>query len=259
MECKNCLKSLRTDYSFCPNCGAKIIRNRITFNNLWHDVTERYFNWDNSFLKTIRDMVLQPETVCSSYILGQRKKYLNPISLLAITLTLSGFLLFVLKKIAWEELDFSSLSYGQNANQLKEMSSQTMEYSSFLTLSYIPILAVAGFLFFNKKNYNLPEHMVIGMYSLGTFTILSFPYSIITLIVAPQFYLDFALQYVLLMILFCTYISYRNSKYSLKEIIWRGPLYLLIFFFGYIGISILQFVVLLLTGTIGIADFAPQN
>ena len=37
MQCRNCGTSLRTDYSFCPDCGAKVIRNRITIKNLLYD------------------------------------------------------------------------------------------------------------------------------------------------------------------------------------------------------------------------------
>ena len=42
MNCKNCDLPLRTDYSFCSNCGAKVIRNRLTLKNLWYDFTERF-------------------------------------------------------------------------------------------------------------------------------------------------------------------------------------------------------------------------
>ncbi len=57
MICKNCENSLQTDYSFCPDCGAKVIRNRLTIKNLLSDFIERYFNvviYTHKYLKEIR-------------------------------------------------------------------------------------------------------------------------------------------------------------------------------------------------------------
>ena len=96
MQCKNCGNQLRTDYSYCPNCGAKVIRNRITVKNLWFDIVDRYFNLDNTFLKTFLHLFTKPQIVIEGYINGIRRKYLNPISYLGISLTLSGFLVCLL-------------------------------------------------------------------------------------------------------------------------------------------------------------------
>ncbi|MCF7568510.1 hypothetical protein L3X37_09050 [Sabulilitoribacter arenilitoris] len=49
MNCRNCNNTLRTDFSFCPDCGSKIIRNRLTPKSLTYDFLERYFNLDNTF------------------------------------------------------------------------------------------------------------------------------------------------------------------------------------------------------------------
>ena len=72
MFCKNCERQLRTDFRFCPDCGAKIIRNRITLKNLWGDVVERVFNIDNTFLKTFGHLFSKPEVVIEGYIEGTR-------------------------------------------------------------------------------------------------------------------------------------------------------------------------------------------
>ena len=66
MNCKNCNSTLRTDYSFCPDCGAKVVRQRITNKSLIYDFLERYFNLDNTFLKTIWHMLIKPEEVCAA-------------------------------------------------------------------------------------------------------------------------------------------------------------------------------------------------
>lgn len=258
MQCKNCGNSLRTDYSYCPNCGAKVIRNRITIKNLWFDVVERYFNVDNSLLRTLKDMILGPELVCKGYISGIRKKYLNPISLLAISLTLSGIILFLMKNVAWDTIDFSTMPFSEGVESEKIMAI-TMEYSSLLFLFYIPLLAICGFLLFNKENYNLSEHVIIAMYALATFSIITFPYSLMTLLVVPQTYLDFSLYYSLIMVIYCLYVSYRNSSSGVIQLIWRAPIYTILFLFGFMGVSLLFNIVLLLTGVLSPEDMLPKN
>ncbi|WP_248723810.1 DUF3667 domain-containing protein [Seonamhaeicola sp. ML3] len=262
MNCKNCGSSLRTDYSFCPDCGAKVIRNRITTKNLFYDVIERYFNLDNTFLLTLWHMIIKPKDVCGGYISGVRKKYLNPVSMLAISLTASGFVLYLMKKTAWQKIDFSSISYAQTStggSGTEKIMAATMEYSSFLYFLYIPIIAFASYCVFNKKNYNYAEHVVISIYSLTSFSILSTLYAVVLLIWFPQIYIDTALIYVLVMILFCAYASYKNSEDKPVSLLWRLPSFLVIFFVGYMGVSIMAVVMLFVTGEISIQDVIPKQ
>lgn len=261
MNCRNCENTLRTDFSFCPDCGSKIVRNRLTPKSLLFDVIERYFNLDNTFLKTLWHMVIKPEDVCGGYISGIRKKYLNPVSMLAISLTLSGFVIFLTKKLAWSSIDFSKISYAQTSSGgagTEKIMSATMEYGSLLFLFYIPVLAFASFVFFNKKQYNFAEHTVTAIYALTSFGIIGSLYAIPTLFISPQFYFETALLYSLVMVLFCIYVSYKNSKDSIKSLFWRIPMFLFIFLIGYMGVSVLTFLALFVTGEISIQDFKPQ-
>ncbi|WP_162183652.1 DUF3667 domain-containing protein [Wocania ichthyoenteri] len=233
----------------------------MTAKSLSYDFLERYFNLDNTFLKTIWHMITKPKDVCGGYISGLRKKYLNPVSMLAISLTLSGFILFLMKKIAWSDIDFSKISYAQTSSGgagTEKIMSSTMEYSSLLFLFYIPILAFASYLFFNKQKYNLAEHIVTSIYALTSFSIISAVYAIVVLLISPQFYINTALIYSLIMVLFCVYVAYKNSMNTLKSLFWRVPMFLLIFLVGYMGISIVTVAILFLTGEISIQDFTPK-
>ncbi len=96
MNCKTCNSSLRSDFRYCPHCGAKVIKNRLTLQNVWQDLSFQVFNLDNTFLKTFRHMFSKPETVIESFVSGARKKYMNPISFFAIAITLSGLMFYVL-------------------------------------------------------------------------------------------------------------------------------------------------------------------
>ena len=109
MDCKNCELPLRTDYSFCANCGAKVIRNRLTLKSLWYDFTERFFNLDNTFLKTFKHLFSRPDDVIVGYINGTRKKYLNPVSYFTIALMLGGLFVYIHTEFFPDALDFKFL------------------------------------------------------------------------------------------------------------------------------------------------------
>ncbi|RED47414.1 hypothetical protein [Seonamhaeicola aphaedonensis] len=102
--------------------------------------------------------------------------------MLAIALTSSGFILFLMKKVAWGSIDFLKIGYAQTssgASGSEKIMSATMEYSSLLYFLYIPMIALASYLVFNKKNYNYAEHFVISIYSLTNFSIISTIYAAI--------------------------------------------------------------------------------
>ena len=262
MTCKNCDNSLNTNFSFCPNCGAKVVSKRITAKSLIVDFFERYFNLDNTLIKTLWHMLVKPHEVCGGYINGVRKKYLNPVGMLAIALTASGLILFFMKKVAWNKIDFSKISYAQTSNPTKgseKIFSASMEYSSLVYFLYIPIIALASYLVFNRKKYNLPEHIIISIYSLTSFSIITTVYAGILLAINPQMYVDTALIYVVIMILFCMYVAYKNSAYNKSSLLWRVPTFLIIVFIGYMGISIFTIGLLFLTGDLNIQDFIPKK
>lgn len=261
MDCKNCELPLRTDYSFCANCGAKIIRNRLTLKNLWYDVTERYFNLDNTFLKTFWHLFTKPEVVIGGYIDGIRKKYLNPVSFMAIALTLSGITLFLMRKVYKNGFDFSSFMGGENLNNEmgQKIMSLTFDYSSFLFLLYIPVFAFAGWVSFNKREYNLSEHFVTAMYSLAQYSIFSFPISVILLLSIPEKYFSASWPMLLFMLTYGLYVVNRIHSFKFSNRILRSILYMVIWGIGYIGVIIFFYIILFATGEISFQDFIPKK
>ena len=121
------------------------------------------------------------------------------------------------------------------------------------------MIAFASYVVFNKKQYNYAEHFVTAIYALTSFSIISTIYAAILLLASPQTYINTALAYVAIMIFFCVYVAYRNSEFSKTSLLWRVPTFLLIFFMGYLGISMLSIIMLFLTGDISIQDFVPKN
>ena len=258
MECKNCGLPLRSDYSFCSNCGAKVIRNRLTLKNLWFDITERYFNIDNTFFKTLWHLIIKPEVVIDGYISGVRKKYLNPISYIAIALTLSGITLFLMRKV-YQNGSYLTDIYGNLNNDVSQkITSLTFDYSSFLFLLYIPVFTFAGWVSFNKRAYNLSEHFVTAMYCLAQYSIFSFPFSIILLLIVPEKYFFATGPMILLMLIYNLYTINRIHHFKSSSRILRSILYTVLLGIGYIGVILFFYIILFITGEISIADFAPK-
>lgn len=256
MNCKNCENALRTDYSFCPDCGAKVIRNRITAKNLWHDVIERYFNIDNTFLRTVWHLFSKPEVVIGGYISGIRKKYLNPISYLGIALTLSGLLIFIMQKFFGDAIVFSNQA--DNAPFAKKWAEFAFDFNAFMFLLYFPVLAIPAYLLLNKIKYNLAEYLLVFVYTMSHYSIVTFAVSFFVLLFDSKSYMTYSQITLLLMLAYNIYVIQRLNKFSFVQLLGRGTVFSILvtifFFVLIIGIMI----ILLLTGVFDLEDFKPK-
>jgi hypothetical protein len=66
---------------FCPNCGQENIDTRKTFYQLFVHFFEDLTHYENSFWKTIRNLILKPASLTIEYLSGKRMSYLAPIRL----------------------------------------------------------------------------------------------------------------------------------------------------------------------------------
>ena len=257
MECKNCGTQQRTDFDYCPNCGAKVIRNRLSFKNLSHDVIEQSFDLDNTFYRTFKHLFTKPEVVIDGYISGIRRKYLNPIGYLGIALTLSGLLYFMLQKVFVVEMDMDVFNQGVNPEFYKKIMPILGDFQSLVFILFIPIFAFAGWLTFNKRGYLFSEFLVVMLYSLAQWSIVSFPISLIVLIFIPQDFIIMSTILLPLMLAYTIYVIQRINKFSTGQFILRACLFLVLAMIGYIGLIIAFYVLLFATGTIILEDFKP--
>jgi len=259
MNCRNCQSPLRTDYSFCHACGAKIIRNRLTFKNLFYDFTERYFNVDNTFLKTFLHLFTKPHEVIVGYISGVRKKYLNPISYLGIALTLSGVTLFVMRK-ANMDIDYDLFNTGMDSKAMKQIQDFTFDYNSILFVSYIPMMALASWLALKEIGLRFTERIVVFMYSMSQYSILIFLPSILLLLLMPQKYMTLSSIAFLFIFIYNGWIIKKISGLKGIAIAVHAFLFILLFLFHFLLIySILLPILMFATGAIDIQDFAPKS
>ncbi|MEM5566732.1 DUF3667 domain-containing protein [Psychroserpens sp. AS72] len=178
MNCKNCEIALKDTINFCPNCGAKVVRKRLTMKNLWQDISLQFINIDNKFLKTFTHLFTQPENVISGFIDGTRKKYINVIQYFAISLTLVGIQVFLMNTFFSDDLahamdfmkPFEKATGGKNnpfnssLGNLEEINN----YQSIIYICTVPLYTLATWLSYKiikpVKRYNFTEHLVLNLY-----------------------------------------------------------------------------------------------
>lgn len=257
MNCKNCQNSLLSDYKYCPECGVKTDIKRLTFQGLFNDVVERVFNLENNVFRTIGQLTVRPERVIISYLEGTRRKYLNPLNYLTLTLFLSGVIFFFIRRFALDKMKFDVAGLETNVETSRKIMEAVMEYNSFVFILYIPILALAGFLSFNKRRLNIPEYIVTSTYALSHLMVLTFPISLMVILMAPEKYMTYSLLSLTFMIGYPLFVLIRMHRYSIGMAIVRSILFIVLFLIGYLGISIALNLLLLLTGQLTLQDFAP--
>ncbi len=248
MNCKNCHTELDEHDDYCRNCGARVIRRRLTIRNLFEHLSETFFNYDNKLLRTIIYLFKQPEDVIVGYINGVRKKYVNPISLFGLALTLSGLYIIIINKFFPEMLDFSSLAVeGQEEFQKRNMAF-LQEYQSIFMMLYVPLYALmAKVVFIGKKQYNYTELLVVFIYIQAQISIVS---SLVMIVLGVFGFSNsiVGMLSIVLMILYAAYCLKRIYKLSLGGIILRTLLFGGVLFVFFIILTIILLVVMYLNG-----------
>jgi hypothetical protein len=219
MICKNCQTELKPNSNYCYECGGKVIEKRLTLKNLMHHLGETFFNYDNKLLHTIIDLIKIPEKVIDGYVNGIRKRYINPISFFGISLTLTGFSIFIIKKFYKNALDASQLFdtselYSNKMSQdiMASSADWSLEYSSLIYASMIPLFAIISWLLFSNKRYNFTEHLVSYMYSMSLYSITSVILGLFILVIAPSYYLAFGMCLYVVVLLYHCYLLKRLFK-----------------------------------------------
>lgn len=259
MDCKNCKTALEEHDEYCRNCGGKVIRNRLSFKNLFEHLSETFFNYDNKLLRTFIVLFTNPEDVIDGYVNGVRKKYVNPISFFGVALTVSGISIFFLKKYYLQYLDFSSVFANvPNAEATAISVGSLLEYNSLFYGALVPLFALISWIVFLDKKYNFTEHMIIYLYSMSVLSILSVVMGHIILLTLPEKYLAFSVLTYLIMLAYHIYILKQLFALSVLGITLRTILFFVVFVIAYIITIILVTLLLFLFGVMDLNDFKPK-
>ncbi len=263
MNCKNCHTSFPEDTDYCPSCGGKVIRNRLTLKALFAHFSEQFLNYDNKFLKTFLHLFSKSEVVIDGYINGTRKRYVNAISYFAIALTMSGLNIFILQKFFPETLNFSALGINNQEENFQNYMNLVFEYYSLQMMLIIPLIAlISKIVFFNRKKYNYTEHLVIYLYTFAQTTFIGVLLTFLIIL----FNLDYGIFSYISMVITFIYSAYclkRLYKLDLSELILKTFLFIFVFMTIYIISVIIFAVAFYLIDPEGLKEFgrtfAPQK
>ncbi|MEM1002671.1 MAG: DUF3667 domain-containing protein [Bacteroidota bacterium] len=259
MRCKNCHTELIQGSDYCHHCGAKVIRNRLTFRNLFEHISETFLNYDNKLLRTYIDLFKRPEVVLDLYVNGVRKRYVNPISYFGLAITLTGLYMFLMNKYFPEMFDFSSfVAEGQEEIQ-KRNTNFLQEYQSLVMMFYIPVYAIIAWLtFLGLKKYNYTELLVIFMYLQAQISLTSI---IITPIVALLGFSSpwFGMITLPLMVIYNYYCLKRLYQLNTGQMLLRTLLFFAIFVILFIILTIIFGIIMYLNGDFQRAVEARQR
>ncbi len=228
MNCKNCQEPVEGAHHFCPNCGARIVHDRITIKKLLKQFSGWLFDLDNAFVRTFTGMIFRPERVITGYISGVRKKYMSPLSYLTIAITLTGFMVFLIQRLYEGQIDLTMGGRETNPEFSQTWTDLSFDFNAFFFVIYMPILALPAYLFINRVNYNFAEYILVFVYTLCQWVILTFPLNLIALLVGIETYL-YVNQYIsLLLLVFCLYVLQRLNGFGFWGMLGRSLLYLML-------------------------------
>jgi hypothetical protein len=100
--CLNCRYVVESRY--CPNCGQENTDTRKTFVQLFVHFFEDLTHYENSFWKTIRNLIFKPASLTKEYLSGKRMSYLAPIRLYIFISFVTFFLISIMPNSSDDEV-----------------------------------------------------------------------------------------------------------------------------------------------------------
>ena len=180
-KCSNC--GAVFSGKFCTECGQGRVK-RLEVKAILHDVTHGILHWENSFLKTFKELLLKPGQTANKYIEGKRKQYIKPFSYFIFIQTL-----FVLVFHRMSEKYFAFLNYTIKSDSDKvqervvEIQHVVAQYVNYLNYFMPVVFAFFLYLFFRKKKgINYAEALAASFYWVATTLVFSIALMLLSII-----------------------------------------------------------------------------
>lgn len=208
--CQNCGAEVTTKY--CPNCGQERITKRLEVISILHEVTHGIFHWENSILRTLKLIVIQPGKFIQDYINGKRKSFVKPFSyfLFIQTVYVVVFHLMSEKFFAYMNIAVTSDSQAEKVAELQHMINKNVNYLNFL----LPLLFAFFFRLFLKKKtgVNYAESLVFSFYTFATILVFGIFFMLISIIDIRLWSVRFLVNYVYLVFAVMQFGGYTKVK-----------------------------------------------
>lgn len=260
MNCKNCNYEIGESARFCPNCGAKVVNQRLQFRQMMADMFRNLIGMDNNYVRTLKMMLLSPQVVFTDYLGGVRKRYFAPFGFFAIGAALA---LFVFNQFSEH---YIAMSTGMSEAQVemiddtiepeKKMDSEDVQaqmelnekiqrfmlrYFNLFSFLLLPIYSLMGFIVY-RKPYNFAEHLVANAYMQGVTFLFGVVFFLLSLMINPTLYTGS----IVLVIFYYTYAYGKWYRLSIG----KSLLKLLLFLLLLVGMAAILLLVGVIVGVI---------
>jgi len=131
--CLNC--NYVVENRFCPNCGQENTETSKNFHHLFVHFFEDLTHYENSFWKTIKNLMFKPGALTKEYLSGKRLSYLAPIRLYIFVSFITFFLISILPKNKEDDFIKFSKSNGDKKNIDDKLPKKELKESDFLVKS----------------------------------------------------------------------------------------------------------------------------
>ncbi len=167
VTCKNC--GAETKGKYCINCGQEAEPKRLAVGTILHDVTHGIIHWENSILKTFRQLVVSPGNAAKKYIEGARKSIVKPFAYFIFIQTVYVIVFHWMSGKFFAFLNFT-LDNPQNVQDAAVKFQQIINnYVNYLNYFMPLVFAFYLWLFYRKKTgYNYAEFISASLYWIGT-------------------------------------------------------------------------------------------
>jgi hypothetical protein len=131
--CLNCHHVV--EKRFCPNCGQENTDTRKTFFQLIVHFFEDLTHYENSFWKTIRNLLFKPASLTKEYLSGKRMSYLAPIRLYIFISFVTFFLIHYFPSSGGNLIDINQVQTTQsveNGNVKMDTITKKLNVSEFI-------------------------------------------------------------------------------------------------------------------------------
>ena len=184
ITCKNCGNTFQGNY--CNTCGQKVIDKRFTLKLFLRDALS-VFNLERGFFFTVDQLFRNPGNVLKEYLSGRTKDYYHPLKYIILLAGLST--IFVLITNTFDNtIEFTSRlaeslteeSASSSSNLQSKMQEILRNYINVVAILMVPFFALSFRIFFARSKLYYGEHMIVSCYALGTSTLISILFTIIS-------------------------------------------------------------------------------
>jgi presenilin-like A22 family membrane protease len=208
-KCLNCDQNI--EGNFCSNCGQKTSIHRFSIKHFFaHDLLHGLFHIDKGFLFTITELFTRPGNSIREYIQGKRVNHFNYFAAAILIITIDY--LFT----QWFKIDVTGLLGKENVLGLLRIS---RHYAKIVIFLGVPFYALTSYLLFRKSKQNFSENLVLNIYMLCGWLLISLLFKILMALIGNEQVLEVLNLVVLVLIYFYVFIFYYQyfSAFGYKK------------------------------------------